>query len=79
MNNSNTANNSTDKYLVDKVLSGDPVAFASIIKNTEGLVAQIVFKMIFDTAEECSKLKPYVVDKNEENFDRLEAELAKMV
>jgi RNA polymerase sigma factor (sigma-70 family) len=35
-----------DKYLVDKVLSGDTQAFGSIIKNTEGLVAQIVFKMI---------------------------------
>lgn len=46
MNNSNSGNNSTDKYLVDKVLGGDQVAFTSIIKNTEGLVAQIVFKMI---------------------------------
>jgi uncharacterized protein YndB with AHSA1/START domain len=39
---------------------------------------KIVFKMIFDTADECNKLKPYVVDKNEENFDRLEIELTKM-
>jgi uncharacterized protein YndB with AHSA1/START domain len=39
---------------------------------------KIVFKMIFDTAEECNKLKPFVVDKNEENFDRLEVELTKM-
>lgn len=39
---------------------------------------KIVFRMIFDTAEECGKLKPFVVDKNEENFDRLEAELAIM-
>lgn len=36
---------------------------------------KVVFKMLFDTAEECNKLKPYVVDKNEENFDRLEVEL----
>jgi len=36
----------SDKFLVDKVLSGDTSAFALIIKNTEGLVAQIVFKMI---------------------------------
>lgn len=28
--------------------------------------------MIFDTVEECAKLRPYVVDKNEENFDWLE-------
>ena len=38
----------------------------------------ITFKMLFNTAEECNKLKPYVVDKNEENFDKLEIELAKM-
>lgn len=39
---------------------------------------KIVFRMVFDTPEECAKLRPYVVDKNEENFDRLEDELAKM-
>lgn len=39
---------------------------------------KIVFRMIFDTVEECNKLKPFVVDKNEENFDRLEAELTTM-
>lgn len=36
----------TDKELVEKVLSGDTNAFAAIIKNTEALVAQIVFKMV---------------------------------
>lgn len=39
---------------------------------------KLVFKMLFDTAEECEKLKPFVVDKNEENFDKLELELTKM-
>jgi hypothetical protein len=39
---------------------------------------KIVFRMIFDTPEECNKLKPFVVDKNEENFDKLENELTKM-
>ncbi len=39
---------------------------------------KIVFKMLFDTVEECEKLRPFVVDKNEENFDRLEVELTKM-
>ncbi|KQX00606.1 SRPBCC family protein [Flavobacterium sp. Root420] len=39
---------------------------------------KIVFRMVFDTPEECAKLRPYVVDKNEENFDRLENELSKM-
>src|SRR6478672_2974302 len=40
---------------------------------------KVVFKMIFATAEECNKLKRFVVDKNEENFDRLEIELLKMI
>ena len=35
-----------DKRLVSKVLAGDTRAFGSIVKNTEKLVAQIVFKMI---------------------------------
>lgn len=39
----------------------------------------LVFKMLFDTPEECNKLKAFVVDKNEENFDRLEVELRKML
>ena len=39
---------------------------------------QVVFKQRFATAEECNKLKPYVLDQNEENLDKLEAELAKM-
>ncbi|RZL50155.1 MAG: ATPase [Pedobacter sp.] len=45
--------------------------FESLAENE----TKIVFKMLFETAKECSKLKPYVVDKNEENFDRLEVEL----
>lgn len=48
--------------------------FEAIAENR----TKVVFKMLFDSAEACSKLKPFVVDKNEENFDRLEAELAKM-
>lgn len=42
----NQKNIQTDQYLIDKVLGGDTNAFAVIIKNTEGLVAQIIFKMI---------------------------------
>lgn len=40
---------------------------------------RIVFRMLFTSADECNKLKKFVVDKNEENFDRLENELTKMV
>jgi RNA polymerase sigma factor (sigma-70 family) len=36
----------TDQQLVARVLNGDTRAFETIIKNTEGLVAQIVFKMV---------------------------------
>jgi uncharacterized protein YndB with AHSA1/START domain len=39
---------------------------------------KLVFRMIFDSAEECAKIKKFAVDKNEENFDRLEDELKKM-
>lgn len=31
------------------------------------------------TPEECAKLKKYVLDKNEKNFDRLEEELKNMI
>jgi len=44
--NPNNENNQDDQVLVKKVLSGDAKAFSLIIKNTEGLVAQIVYKMI---------------------------------
>lgn len=44
--------------------------------NTDS--TKIFFKMLFNSAAECNKLKPFVVDKNEENFDKLEVVLAKM-
>lgn len=40
--------------------------------------SQISFRMIFDTAEACNKIRPFAEPKNEENFDRLEIELGKM-
>jgi RNA polymerase sigma-70 factor (ECF subfamily) len=41
-----TGNQSNDKELVDLVLRGDTRVFGTIIKNTENLVAGIIFKMI---------------------------------
>ena len=35
-----------DRSLVNRVLHGNTYAFADIVENTEGLVAQIVFKMV---------------------------------
>lgn len=40
-----------DQYLVKKVLGGDLSAFSTIIKDTEQLVASIVFKMISNPEE----------------------------
>lgn len=40
---------------------------------------KIVFKMIFNSSVECNKVKVFAVAKNEENFDRLEIELLKMI
>jgi uncharacterized protein YndB with AHSA1/START domain len=39
---------------------------------------KIVFKMLFNSADECRKVKAFAVDKNEENLDRLEDELSRM-
>ena len=40
---------------------------------------RVTFKQQFKTAAECNKLKPYVPVKNEENMDRLDNELKKMI
>jgi uncharacterized protein YndB with AHSA1/START domain len=40
---------------------------------------RISFRMIFATAEECTKIRKFVEPKNEENFDRLEKELVNVV
>jgi hypothetical protein len=39
---------------------------------------KIIFKLLFDKAQDRSKLIAFVPEKNEENFDRLEVELSKM-
>jgi uncharacterized protein YndB with AHSA1/START domain len=39
---------------------------------------KVVFKMLFDNANDCRKVKAFAVDKNEENFDKLEVELIRM-
>lgn len=39
---------------------------------------KLVFKMLFETEEECAKLRSFVPEKNEENFDKLEVVLERM-
>ena len=59
---------------ISKPLFNVVATFEAVDENK----TKVTFKQIFETPEECSKLKPFVVDKNEENFDRLEDELRKM-
>jgi RNA polymerase sigma factor (sigma-70 family) len=49
--NNTIGNNPADKDLIDRILHGDKRAFGIIIKNTEGLVAQIIFRMISNTED----------------------------
>jgi hypothetical protein len=37
--------------------------------------AKVACRQIFDNAEECNKVEPFVIGKNEENLDSLENEL----
>jgi len=47
----NRGNIQADQELVGKVLDGDTNAFVTVIQNTEGLVTQIIFKMISNTED----------------------------
>ncbi len=38
----------------------------------------LTWRMCFETAEHCQQVKPFVVKANEQNLDRLEAELARI-
>jgi Activator of Hsp90 ATPase homolog 1-like protein len=40
-------------------------------KSIDETHSEISFRMIFDSPDLCNKMKPFVVPKNEENFDRL--------
>jgi RNA polymerase sigma factor (sigma-70 family) len=44
--NDSITNTPADKVLIDRILRGDTQAFALVVRNTENLVAQIVFKLI---------------------------------
>jgi RNA polymerase sigma factor (sigma-70 family) len=46
-----TKNYRTDQQLVERTLLGDRDVFKLVIKNTEGLVSMIVFKMISNTGD----------------------------
>jgi uncharacterized protein YndB with AHSA1/START domain len=48
-------------------------------EEASATTTKIIFRMLFDSVRECEKVKKFAVDKNEENFDRLEIELTKMI
>ena len=50
------------------------IAFKKIVENK----SEISFRMIFETAEECNKIRRFAEPSNEENFDRLERELSRV-
>ena len=59
---------------ISKPLFNVVAEFEEIASNQ----TKIIFRMVFDTADECNKIKPFAIEKNEENFDKLEMELMKM-
>lgn len=40
---------------------------------------KVIFRMLFESVAEYEKVKQIIIEKNEENFDRLETELIRMV
>jgi uncharacterized protein YndB with AHSA1/START domain len=56
----------------------NPQFLVAVTFKEEGALTKITFRMIFDTAEQSEKMKPLCIPSNEQNFDRLEAELKKM-
>jgi uncharacterized protein YndB with AHSA1/START domain len=46
-------------------------------EEIESSKTKLIFRMQFNSKEECDKIRKFAVDKNEENFDKLEEELAK--
>jgi len=51
---------------------------AVLFTETNDEKTSLIFRMIFDSKEECDKIKKFAIDKNEENFDKLEEELLRM-
>ena len=61
-------------YRVSKPLFKVVASFESVGPDR----TKVIFKMLFDSAEECNKLKGFAPEKNEENLDKLEDELQMM-
>jgi uncharacterized protein YndB with AHSA1/START domain len=44
-------------------------------EKLDEMTSKISFRMIFESIEDCNKIKSFAEPKNEENFDRLEREI----
>ncbi len=58
---------------------GEPIHQFQMTMTYEDLGPQtrLTWQMLFDTAEEAHRLRDFILQANQQNFDRLEAELAK--
>jgi uncharacterized protein YndB with AHSA1/START domain len=55
--------------------TSDPNFYVAVNFEDLGVQSKVSFRMIFSSPEACASKKVFVVDANEENFDRLEAVL----
>lgn len=67
------------KKLVWNHVSGPKFQAVANFAELSARKTKIIFRMIFRTAKECDAVKVFAVDANEQNFDKLENELKKMV
>ena len=65
--------------IVFRHVSGEHRFEMTITLDEQGGGTRVTWSMHHATAAECAKVKPFVVEANEQNFDRLAAELARMV
>lgn len=63
------------KLMVFDHLSAPVFRIVATFEELAEKKTRLIFRMIFENPETCASVKVYAVDKNEENFDRLEAEL----
>lgn len=50
----------------------------TIILAEEDEKTRLTWRMRFESADHCNQVKPFVIEANEQNLDRLEAEVARM-
>lgn len=55
-----------------------PLFQVVVLFEPSGEQTRVTFKMVFETEQECTKLRKFVPEKNEENFDKLEEEIKRV-